>query len=366
MAPEPAAPATTADLIIQGGPKPYTLLQRSEQFLAVYLWLGWIATYILFLFLLAFGSSTVRLAIVGAVTVAAFCPAGDSAKPVGPLMFAFGDWTMKRAAEYFNLSVQMTRSTYAALEKAAGTDPNPNPNPKPKPEPKPRPTPVLFGLEPHHVLPYSIFFASNFLEFVPSYMARGLMSSACFWLPMMKHVYTACSAAPVEKANLKRLLDEGISCAVVPGGVQEVAYLTKSAPKEIIIYLEKRKGFIKYALLHGAKICPVFAFGLEGSYNFWVPKDRLSLEIGRKMGLLPMLFFGAWGIPFGPPKRCELTVVVGEPLDVGPDPHFSEEDPAKLSAAVDATHRKFIDGIKSLFEDHKARLGYGDWTLKVV
>ena len=28
---------------------------------------------------------------------------------------------------------------------------------------------------------------------------------------------------------------------------------------------------------------------------------------------------------------------------------------AFYSAAVDATHRKFIDGIKSLFEDHKAR-----------
>ena len=43
--------------------------------------------------------------------------------------------------------------------------------------------PALFSMEPHDILPVSIFSFSGILNYFPGHNARGCLSSACFMLP---------------------------------------------------------------------------------------------------------------------------------------------------------------------------------------
>eukprot|EP01080_Neovahlkampfia_damariscottae_P002722 gene2722-3918_t len=53
------------------------------------------------------------------------------------------------------------------------------------------------------------------------------------------------------------LLKKGISIGVYPGGAEEALYVT---PKEDVVVLSKRFGFIKMALRNRVPIVPVFTF----------------------------------------------------------------------------------------------------------
>lgn len=51
---------------------------------------------------------------------------------------------------------------------------------------------------------------------------------------------------------------------MVPGGFEEAAL---TSHKENRLFLNSRKGFIKYALKHGVTLYPVFTFGENQLYN---------------------------------------------------------------------------------------------------
>lgn len=44
-------------------------------------------------------------------------------------------------------------------------------------------SPALFSMEPHDILPISIFSFSGILSYFPPHNSRGCLSSACFMLP---------------------------------------------------------------------------------------------------------------------------------------------------------------------------------------
>ena len=67
----------------------------------------------------------------------------------------------------------------------------------------------------------------------------------------------------------------------------------------------------------GVALVPCFSFGLSQSFYSLIPKHKFMQQLGRKLGFLPMMFFGAFNIPFGPGKPVDYTVVIGEPIKVG-------------------------------------------------
>ena len=74
-----------------------------------------------------------------------------------------------------------------------------------------------------------------------------------------------------------------------------------------------------------------------------------------------MPFF--WGNPICPllPKRVPVHSVVGKPIPM-PSPKsspFSEEE-------VHATHAKYVEAVKELFEAHKGKWGYSKLQLELV
>jgi hypothetical protein len=101
---------------------------------------------------------------------------------------------MRRAAEYFSLKVYA--EDYAAILSTK---------------------PALFALEPHDILPISIFALSEHLRTIPTHKLRGGLSSACFSIPGMRHIYTWASAVSVDKKMIRTLLSKGISVGLCPG-----------------------------------------------------------------------------------------------------------------------------------------------------
>jgi 2-acylglycerol O-acyltransferase 2 len=56
-----------------------------------------------------------------------------------------------------------------------------------------------------------------------------------------------------------------------------------------LVFLKKRKGFIRLAMQHGSPIIPVYAFGQNGTYGWLRPGPPLVSEetvaaVSRKIG----------------------------------------------------------------------------------
>lgn len=353
----------TDDLLTRGpGLREYAMRDQIVQLAAVYLWLGWLTTITLALALLVVVSWPARITLAALLVTGAILPIPRFEDSLGPVYSAFGNFLMHHAAAYFSLRVQMTQAADAALNKLRSKG-----------------NPVVIGLEPHAVIPFSIFFAHHSLETMPLADARGMMSSILFRLPGMRQTYRSVSACGADKKTMYALLDKGISCMLIPGGVQEVSLLNKGSDKDLHLYLSKRLGFVKVALEKGAPIVPAFCFGISETYSWWILPGKVFERIGRAIGFMPMVYFGAMGVPLGLPKKMPLTVLVDEPIHGPPLPKvpagceagalLTDEQQVQLSAEIDsivqATHARYVEAMVKLFETHKHRCNMGDWTLHI-
>ena len=206
-----------------------------SHYLALWLWLGWGTFYILFFATLPITCSFLRLPwtlLLLIILVSATTSVERKYQPA--FTFHIGQWILTKAADYFQLRV----SIYSPKElESAG--------------------PSIFVLEPHGVLPMGIFAFSDVLGAVKGHRGIGCISSACFLVPMMRHVFTWAFAESVSKENVTRLIDEKYSVAICPGGVQETFLLNESGC-ECTLFLRQRLGFIKLALQHGTPLIPTF------------------------------------------------------------------------------------------------------------
>ena len=216
---------------------------------------------------------------------------------------------------------------------------------------------AIFAVEPHDILPLSIFAFNDKLNGIPGHKCLGCITSFCFNIPFMRHLYTWVNSTSVDKKNFISLIESGISPVMCPGGVQEVTLM--ESDKECVLYLNSRFGFIKLALQYGIPIVPAFTFGQRKSYTSWVPKNKFIINIGRKIGFMPLLFFGLWGLPFAPALPVDYTVVVGTSIKLPKiaDPSHSE---------VQKYHALYISKLSALYEANKAKYDMGDVSLRIV
>lgn len=141
----------------------------------------------------------------------------------------------------------------------------------------------------------------------------------------------------------------------------------KNDETPLTLYLLKRKGFVKHALATGSPIVPVFAFHLDGSYGYYIPRSKLVHRISRAVGVLPLIFWGRFGIPFGIPYPKRIVVVIGEAIDVDSEESGGDVDDGGVSEErVDRVHKVFLRELEALFERHKVEAGYGGRKLRIV
>ena len=260
----------------------------------------------------------------------------------------------------------------------------------------PRGTGVIIALEPHDILPYSLFAFAWHLNLCPDLPeGYGLMTSTVFQLPYVRQIYNYCCGDSIDKKTFTKHLKNDKTCVIIPGGVQEVIEMQTELRKDpdtkkLFLYLNERKGFVKLALMHGSTIIPSFTFGYDGSYFTWIPDPEgeaaicasrsfvrfpshtpFSLpsdkwNLNKKFGFLPMLYFGRLCgfssnvLPLGIPNPPQpLTIVMGDPIAVPKTVSPSQGD-------IDKYHLDFITGMKKVFEDHKVEHGYKDRELVII
>eukprot|EP00568_Trieres_chinensis_P010216 CAMPEP_0183294330 /NCGR_PEP_ID=MMETSP0160_2-20130417/2719_1 /TAXON_ID=2839 ORGANISM="Odontella Sinensis, Strain Grunow 1884" /NCGR_SAMPLE_ID=MMETSP0160_2 /ASSEMBLY_ACC=CAM_ASM_000250 /LENGTH=362 /DNA_ID=CAMNT_0025455643 /DNA_START=43 /DNA_END=1131 /DNA_ORIENTATION=+ len=313
--------------------------------LGVTLWLGWNGAVVYLVLYFIFLASAFSRAFLSILAVLSLSLPVDFWTAEGSPGRRMGDWCVRMGERYFGLitCVEDEDSLLSIPPDRA----------------------AVFALEPHDILPYSAFAMNSSLGRIPGKVGREhrcLMSSAIFRIPFLRQAYAWVGGASIDKPTFKRKLTRGESFTFVPGGVQEVTTLDPSCPsRDIVLYLMRRKGFIKIALVEGSPIVPVFCFGIEGSYEHWFPRSKIASDIGRRIGFLPMMYFGRWGVPYGIPNPQRLQVVVGSPIIL---PKLGET--GVTEEAVNKYHTLFLTEMEALYERHKIDAGYGDRKLRII
>lgn len=304
-------------------------------YVAMWLWIGWTFFYLIlfpllyFLYFISFWSFT---SLISLIILSMLYSTNRSKQPSWG--YTIGDWINLKALEYFHVKMIIENELELINTKQA-----------------------LFALEPHDVLPLSIFAFNDICGGLKQRQTFGCITSVCFSIPLMKHIYTWVNAVSVDKKNMTKLLNQGKSLVVCPGGVQEVTLLENN--HEIVLYLKSRLGFVKLAMQYGIPIVPAFTFGLRDSFSFWVPKGQFFHKLSKVLGFMPMLFFGMFSLPLGPSKPCDYSIVIGKPICLPKCDNPSEEEIRKY-------HSEYIQEITRIYELFKDDFGLQDVSLRIA
>jgi len=227
----------------------------------------------------------------------------------------------------------------------------------------------IIGAHPHGVLSSGAFcsFATEGLEVgqvFPDITFRILTLEIQFLIPGYRELIAWHGACSSTKKSLKNLLSNpgGVAAVLVVGGAEEALVMD---PTNIELVLNKRKGFVKYALEYGAHLVPTFSFGENAIYHqVSNPKGSLLRKLQdcvlRITGVAPLFFIGRGILQYTLgilPHRHPITVVVGAPIQVEKTQNPSKEQ-------VENLHKEYVDQLCRLFKENNPK--YGDSNTNII
>ncbi|XP_067850784.1 2-acylglycerol O-acyltransferase 1-like [Heptranchias perlo] len=221
----------------------------------------------------------------------------------------------------------------------------------------------LFGFHPHGVLVAGAF--ENFCSEATGFrkLFPGLTSYLCvlpFWfkIPFYRDYIMCAGLVSSVKSSVSHILSRkggGNVAVIVIGGAEESL---DARPGALTLRILNRKGFIKLAIKRGAHLVPVFSFGENEVFNqVNNPKGSflrtMQERLQKIMGFALPLFHarGIFQYSFGLlPYRKPIYTIVGKPIIV-------QQNHTPSNQEIEALHRKYIEALNKLFEEHKAQYG---------
>jgi len=216
----------------------------------------------------------------------------------------------------------------------------------------------LFCYHPHGVQSSGAFSmstaASGFDELFPALPPTSVQTLTMnFYLPMTRENLMALNCGDASARCLKNVLSRGggSSAVLVTGGARESML---AHPYHSTCVLLERKGFVKIALQTGAALVPMWGFGENNLYeNMAIDSPtirRWQQRIQRALTFAPLLVAGRGVFSYTGglmPRRRPITVVIGDPIDVG------AAEAAPSAERIAQVHAKYILAVKELHARYK-------------
>lgn len=192
-----------------------------------------------------------------------------------------------------------------------------------------------------------------------------------FVTPFLREYTLNMGCCDSAKETFRSILAKGPGSAVVVvvGGAAESMVVKEGA---IELVLEKRKGFVREAILGGACLVPIIAFGENDVYQVFEPGEHWVESVQKwvkKITGFAMPLFKGRSILFRDfgfmPQRKPIAVVVGIPIETPKldderrdsfRPKFDRQSGKPLNEdgeLVEKVHAEYVKALRELYAAHK-------------
>lgn len=208
---------------------------------------------------------------------------------------------------------------------------------------------TLICHHPHGVMTYGMAVLSPQHEFFNDYIYLG--SRLILILPFGGIIMMLRGIQGVNHENFKKLMTLKKNLIVIAGGFEEA---TITSYTEDRVFINNRKGFIKYALQHGYKVYPSYGFNENKTY-FYFTNIKLGLLLNKIK--IPGVIFLSRYLNFLPNHDVKLITVIGKGIQMP-----TIENPTKDE--INKYHEIYKENLVSLFDKYKDKYG-GSKNLKL-
>jgi 2-acylglycerol O-acyltransferase 2 len=217
----------------------------------------------------------------------------------------------------------------------------------------------MFGYHPHGIISVGCFVnfaadANGTAEMFPGITIKPATLGTNFMIPFWREIILRLGVISVSAKSLNSELNKGPGHAVlvVPGGAAEAL---DAHPGTHSLTLNRRSGFFRIALQHGACLVPIYSFGENDLYE-QAPNDEGTFVrnvqnfLLRYFGFATPFFSGAgsspWGtaVPMNPiPARVPIITIVGDPIECE-----KIENPTREQ--IDEVRVKYVMKLQEIFK----------------
>lgn len=175
---------------------------------------------------------------------------------------------------------------------------------------------------------------------------RNAGATVLFFVPILRELLLLLGVRDASRANLQKLLREGYSVALCPGGIWEQV---NADHREEKCYCQKGLGFVRLAMEAGVPLLPLYTFGEGQVYHTHTLALGLRRWMAKTLRVGVPIITGPWGLPCVPlPTYAEH--IMGKPIEVGPP------NAKPTEAQMNEVYGRYEAEMHRLFKAHAARL----------